>query len=475
MSKIIGKIIFKAIITNKSPLIIATGEEDIIDFQVIKDSSGNPFIPGSGFAGMLRNSFEEVEFKTNPKIAEKDYKKNLKYFWGDNENNKDTSQSHIIIDDLKLNDKNSCKVSVRDGVRIKHTTGLAEDGEKYDYEIIEEGAKFDLRIEATLREGFEKDIFVDFLYFIINKAKKEEYQQGAFKSNGFGILSIKEIKLFSFDFPNQDTKYFKFLKDEINVQSDNIYNEDYKYKNIYIKERNILTITGLFSIKNSLIIRSDVDEVDTAESHAPDKTHLKNSKKQPLITAKSIRGAIRHRAIKILKTLEAQDSEDKIYKLFGNVDKTDRKAIAGRFITFETKINEAETTQIQPRIKIDRFTGGTIESALMQTQPLWHKDEQFELKFEIKDCIDYEAGLMLLVMKDLINEDLAIGGEKAIGRGVLKGASLKVEGTIKVKEKESCTSKSVCFEFDKKGIKEKHKSEINTINNWLSAITTNKN
>ena len=52
------------------------------------------------------------------------------------------------------------------------------------------------------------------------------------------------------------------------------------------------------------------------------------------------------------------------------------------------------------------------------------------ITLRVKDCSEAEAGLMLLVLKDLWTGDLAIGGEKGIGRGVFNGvsASIKYQG-----------------------------------------------
>ena len=61
--------------------------------------------------------------------------------------------------------------------------------------------------------------------------------------------------------------------------------------------------------------------------------------------------------------------------------------------------------------------------------PLWAKQNNgpmVTLDLEIKDFEDWEAGLMLLVLKDLWNGDLAIGGEKNVGRGVLQGLSATI-------------------------------------------------
>jgi len=43
------------------------------------------------------------------------------------------------------------------------------------------------------------------------------------------------------------------------------------------------------------------------------------------------------------------------------------------------------------------------------------------ITIRVRNCSEAEAGLMLLVLKDLWTGDLAIGGEKGIGRGVFNG------------------------------------------------------
>jgi len=44
----------------------------------------------------------------------------------------------------------------------------------------------------------------------------------------------------------------------------------------------------------------------------------------------------------------------------------------------------------------------------------------------LKNPIDAEVGLLLLILKDLWTEDLPIGGEKNVGRGLLKGKRLVI-------------------------------------------------
>ncbi len=451
-SEIKGKLILQAKISNTSPMLIASGKGDVIDFEVIKDYSGNPIIPAAGFAGMLLNSFNDLDKTKKSQLVIE----NQNYFWGCNTLGNE-SQSHIIIDDLKI--EGTCKIVERDGVSIDRESNLGGDGRKFDYELIEPGATFKLNAEITLRNDFDTNTFLQFLYFIAQKGRNGEYQQGAFKSSGFGILNWSDIKIFTFDFKaNEGAKWFEYLKSKGETKGlTNIYNDNECA--LELNKREILTIQGKFALKNSLIIRSDGDQTD-ADIKAPDKTHLKNEAGVALLTGKSLKGAIRHRAYKILNTIGHSNSEGFIDDLFGFVNEKSKKAELSRMKSFETEVKHADQMQIQPRIKIDRFTGGTIEHALMQSQPLWHKNETVLLKFEIKNCKEEEAALMLLVMKDLFNEDLPIGGEKAIGRGLLTGSELTVSGSI--------SGMSFDLKFDKSGIIDKTK--INIANDLVSKL-----
>lgn len=448
-SKLIGKLILNATITNTSPLLIASGKNDVIDFEVIRDSSDRPYIPAAGFAGMLKSSFEELDMK--PTLVNE----NLKYIWGSDDKN-DESQSHIIIDDLKIID--GYRIIERDGVAINYQTNLGIDGSKFDYELIEPKAKFKLNVEITLRDGFNKDTILQFLCYIAQKGEKGEYQQGAFKSSGFGILEWQDVRIYSFDFSQDGPKWFEYLQSHETKNLTEIY-VDNKFIPLTCKLKDSLIIQGIFALKNSLIIRSDGDQTN-ADVKAPDKTHLKNSRGEALLTGKSIKGAIRHRTYKILNTIGNSKSDELVGNLFGYINKETNSAKPSRVKSHETTIKGADVEQIQPRIKIDRYTNRNIEHALMQSQPVWHKNETFTLKFEIEGCKDFEAGLMLLVMKDLMNEDLPVGGEKAIGRGVLSGSKLMVKGKV--------SNIDYDIKFDNTGITDTTKVRI--VNDWVSQL-----
>lgn len=65
-----------------------------------------------------------------------------------------------------------------------------------------------------------------------------------------------------------------------------------------------------------------------------------------------------------------------------NEGKTKRKQ-KSRLIVEESIIEGAEESE-QTRIKIDRFTGGVIEGALVKSKPVWHKNEEVEMCIKIE-------------------------------------------------------------------------------------------
>ena len=392
-----GKLILEGKIELVSPAMIGCGRDENSDMDVIRDANGKPYIPATSFTGVLRHAIK----------LDNSYKKKLEEFWGtpkkDNTGHKDLKQSSIIVSDLMP--EGNVEVVIRDGVKIDNKKGIAEKGAKFDYEVIEPGAKFKLNIEVNLN-GNEDDFKKQMLATIINLLKSEKIRIGAKTNSGFGKIKLVEQSICEFDFSKKQD-VFRWLKQDFSNPI------DFNIEPLRLTQRTF-SINADFVIKNSLIIRSYNIEPDM-----PDTEHIK-SKGKPVLPGTSLKGAIRARAERIVNTL--QKPETIIKDLFGDVEEEKKTAKKGRILIEETVL-EGYPEEVQTRIKIDRFTGGTIESALLETKPLFRgKDEKiFNVRMTINDYKEHEAGLMLLVLKDLWTGDLPVGGEKAIGRGVLEG------------------------------------------------------
>jgi CRISPR/Cas system CSM-associated protein Csm3 (group 7 of RAMP superfamily) len=417
MKRVEGKVVFKGIIENTSPMVIGTGEGEYSNLEVIKGYDGSPYIPASSLVGVMSHHFSskrsgigKLPHLTSLTKEEEDY------FWGSmGVPGSDDSgiQSHLMLDDLLP--INTPKVVIRDGVAIDPAKGIAKDKAKYDYEIVEPGAAFSLSGEVTIREGFKREVILAIVKWLILELANGNISAGAMTTKGMGRIKLRDFAVFGFQFPSDGQLWLEFIESRNNYQLIESQKMDIDKSNHEAVSKNDLVIEAEFTLKGSLIIGSY-----SSDPEKPDKSHI-GSNGKPVLTGTSIKGAIRDRATKILNTLGVK-GEEKLKKTFGwaETDRESKEKYKSRLVVEESSLEGVES-HIQPRVKIDRFTGGTVGSALFDSEPVWHKSENAKIKLRINDCEEWEAGLILLVLKDLWTSDLPIGGEKNVGRGLLKG------------------------------------------------------
>lgn len=430
-----GKIIIDGIITLRSPMLIGCGEDANTDIDVIRDKTGAPFIPATSFVGVLKQRCSEVYGIGHRSSRQVLSKKEFAYIFGDHDDS-DIIPSLLSCSDLCLLTGGNV-VEARDGVKIDCKTGIAEDKGKYDYEVVAAGSKFKLKIEIDLFSDLENDISAEKIKGVggtILKILKKGIRIGVKTNSGFGRTALEAGRIFLLDFNRKEdvTAWltgdgFKERKDESALIGGH---------NIDVNE-NCFVIDISLDIKNSFIIRSYSNEPDD-----PDATHLKSGGRY-VISGTSIKGALMARAERIARTIADNNkiSCEKINAyinvLFGNSFESSRETggkkvkidIPSRVIVEEVVINDV-CSEIQSRIKIDRFTGGVINTALFDSMPVFPLGNDSSIKnftITVKNATDMDKGLMLLLLKDLWAGNLAIGGEKNVGRGVFagKGATIK--------------------------------------------------
>ncbi|MCZ2459994.1 MAG: RAMP superfamily CRISPR-associated protein [Chitinophagales bacterium] len=430
--KIIGRYIIHAEIKTLTPVLIGKGIGDVADIEIMRLPDGKPYIPASTFAGVLKQHFAEWYGETKMKTKE------AKFFWGTGQkkiNGKpdpDQYQCHFVIDDLLTTCDTKNKITRRDGIKIDYKTGITEKKAKYDYELLEPEITFNLRAEVTVRKVISNPkIFEEYISYISAILNDDSFRIGAQTNTGFGKIQCSGFNAWYFDFSdkklNRSEEWFTYLKalEERCVWEKEYYDIRPGFESIKISEIKCplksFNIYAEFGIKNSIIIGAY--GIDAKE---PDKTHLKSNSKN-VLTGKSVRGAIRHRALKILNTLPIDNAEEKIKELFGYVENQNQEKdeIRGKLRVEENYI--AGKGMTQNRIKIDRFTGGTMSGALFNSKPLWKNKNGEEGKLILdfalsgKEFKETDALLLLHLLKDLWTADLPIGGEKSIGRGILTG------------------------------------------------------
>lgn len=426
-NKIKGKIALHGQIECRSPVHIGSGRADRSEMDILLDNDGKPFIPATGFIGVLRHAMQP------PTNAEPDELSRFKNFWGFTEND-DGRQSALCCSDLTLVEDSSPEVVIRDGIRICHNTGIVEKGGKFDFELLERDTRFHLSMEFTFREN-DQAFVKQTVRTIYELLANGQIRIGAKTNSGFGRIALVEgaTTLYLFDF-REDEKMLRRTggsarKDVYNWLGQN-FSEQNKIEAFELGEpfgqnKKRFTLTAQLRLENSLIVRSY-----TGDPQLSDTTQL-TSRRDWVIPGTSLKGAIRARAEKIVKTLELPDADELIKKLFGHVDDKSRSknVIKGRVRVREIIASPNDfPTHLQTRIRVDRFTGGVIEGGLFDSMPIFAPTDNgtMTLSIEIDDYKEHEAGLLLLVLKDLWSGDLAVGGEKNIGRGTFQGVRAEI-------------------------------------------------
>lgn len=410
-----GKVLIFAVVECLSPIHIGSGKGIISDMDVLRDTNRKPFIPATSFVGILRHAFQNNfpdDFKSD---------KRFNNFWGYTQD-KDGCQSALCCSDLSLVDYEQEKILIRDGIHIDNKNGIVRKGGKYDYELVETGSRFKFKMEFTFRENSE-DFVKKTVRAIYELLSNQQIRLGAKTNNGFGKIKLIEnsTTIYSFDFNNKSDIFYWLTQ---NLQQKSPVKVE-TFNNSFDMTKKLFCINLTITLKSSLIVKS-ADNASTLS----DATQLKSGNNW-VISGSSFKGAIRARAEKIVNTLELTNGETLITKLFGNVDETSpsKDAIKGKIRIEETTMRKEDfLSELQMRTRIDRFTGGVIDGALFDSMPVFSTSNKkcISLKIEIEDYEPKEQGLILLVIKDIWSGDLAVGGEKNIGRGVFEGVNAEI-------------------------------------------------
>lgn len=400
-ARIIGRYTLTGTLKLVSPLLIRAGvynnmSNDTVDDIVVTYHDGQPFIPGTSLAGVLKALVSD--FKQNPILVNK--------LFGDIEQ-KDSNQSTLQINDIPLS---NAQIHVRDGIAVHQYLGVTKKSAKYDFEIVDAGAEGDIKIDCIVREhqqSYLTDI-KETLEYIANIIKNG-INIGARTLNGLGLVVSENLKLQYYDFHKSDDVIAWLMKQP--------------GQNINIPERLMSPETDCIvnmscHFEDTLLIKSIFEEAWETQAEL-------------CIPGSSLKGVLRHHSRKILDILGIKnDMED---DLFGNSVTIDKESHKGKFKVSEIyldKFSEDAKQVEQNRIRVDRFTGGVMNGALFQDHPLRNTMNRlltFPLQLTISKCSSEEAGLVLLLVKDLMTGRITVGANRTIGAGRIKGDAVTIK------------------------------------------------
>ncbi len=427
------KLIINCKLRTEAPLLIGCGQDDgLTDILLLKDKQGRPFIPGTALAGVLRSEIagiygEAAADSLFGSVAD------------------DGNQSMLCVSDVMLESKG---IVVRDGVAVDELTGVAKAGAKFDYEALERGAEGTVLLELTVRRGFLNKSIPGFSYQHNTFAAKGDcygemaasladlltsgIKLGAMTSKGCGRVAAPvpaRVHDFAFGQGKAAAKWLQYLEKGVLPEA------------LYVASDKAARSKADFYLSidcrllGALLIReTDVSEEQKVENIAA--VQLK-SRDAYVIPGTSWKGVLRHQAYKILLALTHNDVarveqlQNDCFGYAGNgVDGEQQGGKKSRLSVEETYIKKSDLfPKKHSRNRIDRFTGSTVDTALFTDEPVWQQDKAMapiKLNACMKNCTEAEAGLMLLLLKDLWLGNINIGSGKGSGRGVLRGSHCEI-------------------------------------------------
>ena len=453
---VVSRIVLTGKLVVKSPIRIGDGsgeenQNNDKDIWVQKNKEGYPFIPGTSMCGVLRCFVEDTMDKKKANLI----------FGG---SGKDDSQSLIQIFDTVLP---GAKVVYRDGVAINHYTGVAIDKKKYDYEVVDKG-EGSFRLEAVIRQtnaGYKSTIREAIIR--IKDKLTAGIQVGAMTSKGLGLVKLTEASLGCYNLAENEADVRAWFMRPKVTGSDA---SDRMTDKLETNSSCHPFFAGDFELRSTMIIRTENPNLFDHDNKHIDKVFLKNSDGKYVVPGASIKGVLRHQARYILDKLwpnknEAVESFINNFMGYSDEDDNDKK-IKSRFCVAESVLTDAVKEKVITRNRIDRITGGVIDSSLFTTVPVYQAKKgkkalhiEFYIKPENgKKSDDAEIGLALLLFRDLWQGQIALGGETGVGRGTLKGLS----GTFIIGDKQ--------YRINEAGEISSDNGDINALDTYVKAL-----
>lgn len=405
---------YRVEVTCKTPL--RTGSEDCDPQSILLRRDGTPFLQGTSLAGALKG-----------------WKKNVKLFGEESKANDraGSKEGAVAVSDL-IFDKASTTV-MRPRLQIDGRTGSAADGKKFDVLHLQTGTKGEFTLVWCGSKAENEDV----------KQQLEEYlsalndgliRLGGQKSNGFGRVSI-QVERKDYDLKKKKDRK-AWLTDSTECS------EKVTLQHLDVNEQ--ITFHVTMKTRGLLVKGRTPDGVGKGSLKA---VQIRENS-ICVIPGSSLKGAVRAQARRIAPFL--QFSDEQLDELFGKKYSESDNGIAGKVI-FSDACFIKPTISHASRIRVNRFTGGTIRQSLFTEEVI---GGECSYNITIPETEQTGALLVLYTLRDLGIGLYSLGSDSAIGRGRIEYLKVDIraqEGTAVME----CRQKQVTV-----------RDEVGIINAW---------
>lgn len=394
------KIYYRLELLQTSPLHLSNGNDESTDSDLMKDSRGLPFIPGSGLAGAMRALLPEKE---GDALFGSIHDGSLK-------------ASRVLVSDAVLpsdTQDSDIHLAYRDGVGLDLVRGTALKTAKYDFEAVETALPYTTLLEWT---GEADDKTAETLQTLVAGLVADGLQLGGKTSRGYGAMQVSAKKKV-YSFPKDLTEWLAGLPEESGEGWVPV--EGASRTGMFREYRLAFRVQGAVSVR---VYSSDVNQADFAP--------MKNSLGQPVIPGTSWAGSFRHRMHALARELGCSEEEEtSIDFLFGKLPGGMQRS----FISFSQSDLRGGKQYELTRNALDRFTSAPAMSALF-TAGYWHGGEG---NLIIRIDADKEGQkaftplmeqLLLAAIRDLDMGLMTVGGGASVGLGRLQITEMLADG-----------------------------------------------
>jgi len=408
-----------------TPLKVGSGESDLeIDAPVLKNWNHLPMIQGTSIAGVLRASFDDDVQKH---LFGAQYGSRILVSHAHLLNEKNEIHYDFIVKSDDPNIKENEFLSKYDDLPVREHTaindkGVAKKGSKFDEEVVYAGSRFKFELEfLTDNSAQDKELWQS----LLSTLNSPLFRLGAGSTKGFGEMKVVSCHVKEYtvgeDYDAKPGNLNVIAGEEVACSSTQ---KAVIYK-IALKPDDFFSFGAGFG-------DDEVDDIAVTEEIVRwDKTEGYFSEKQILFPASSLKGALSHRVAYHYNRLnekfadEVENIEEHIgqnnkavHTLFG-AEKGHKNEAKGKALFSDMfKTFNANEVKIFDHVKIDRFTGGAVDSALYNEKVIAQKDIWNVEIVLTKDLETDVISAFELALDDLAKGWLPLGGKVNRGHGV---------------------------------------------------------
>lgn len=393
-------LLFKGTIVARDPFMIGNGDDNNSDRDILRDASGNPFIPGTTLAGVCRHFLVSQGM---PGVDD---------LFGFVQGDLDASSKIAFYDSFT----ESASWTVRDSVKVENK--LSVKGGKFDYELAEAGVRFGVRI---LMDGDDLDV----LKKIAKGLDTEEILIGAKTNRGFGSFEFENSPLYvHLDLSTKEGmgKYIN-LDEKWSIVTEPLKYEDVELTAGFHREEVELSLRNFLFIRDyATTIKVDND----INSKCVDAQTLTDPSGNPIIPGTAWSGVFRHHMERILKICQYPETSTKTFlnELFGMSDEQSNEHQKANIRFEKSTLSEHVVFINRTRTAIDRVSGSALQTGALFTGRIACVQDGAECPVNL--CIKIKTeywnrpitqSLLTICIDDLKNGFLTVGGNSSIGAG----------------------------------------------------------